>query len=118
MYRVEPAPTTSTAETARRVRAARAYAGLSVNALANRIGLGLQTIKRIECGKRTARVFELWAIAEACELPREFFEMDLDVLNQRASLMNETLVRVEQRLARLELLIERSTQSPRLRETA
>jgi transcriptional regulator with XRE-family HTH domain len=118
MYRAEHFPTTSSAETARRVRAARAYAGLSVNDLANRIGLGLQTIKRIECGKRTARRFEIWAIAEACGLPREFFEMDLELLNRQATVMHEAMARVEERLARIERSMERNTQSLPLQETA
>jgi transcriptional regulator with XRE-family HTH domain len=102
MYRVDNAPMSPSLETARRVRAARAYAGLSVTELANRIGLGLQTIKRIESGKRAARRFEVWAIAEACGLPREFFEADLDLLNRRATALQETLVRVEERLERIE----------------
>lgn len=118
MYRVENVTTTSSAETARRVRAARAYAGMSVNELANRIGLGLQTIKRIECGKRSARRFELWAIAEACGLPREFFEIDLELLNRQASLLNDTLARVDERLARLERATERNRHLPPLQETA
>src|SRR3954452_13743388 len=101
MYRVDNAPISSTTEIARRVRAARAYAGLSVNELANQIGLGLQTIKRIESGKRTARRFEIWAIAEACGLPRDFFEIDLELLNRRASAWQETLTRVEERLQRI-----------------
>jgi transcriptional regulator with XRE-family HTH domain len=102
MYRVDNAPVSPSSETARRVRAARAYAGLSVTELANRIGLGLQTIKRIESGKRTARPFEVWAIAEACGLPREFFEIDLDLLSRRASILQETLIRIDERLERLE----------------
>src|SRR5690349_6833259 len=103
MYRLENVtPAGSTMETARRVRAARAYAGLSVNELASRIGLGLQTIKRIECGKRTARRFEIWAIAEACDLPRDFFELDLELLSRRAAMLQDTLTRVEERLERIE----------------
>jgi transcriptional regulator with XRE-family HTH domain len=118
MYRADEVVTTSSGETARRVRAARAYAGLSVTDLANRIGLGLQTIKRIESGKRTARRFEIWAIAEACGLPREFFEMDLELLNRQATVMQETLARVEERLTRIERVMERNMQSPPLQETA
>ena len=117
MYRVETVTTNSNAETARRVRAARAYAGLSVNELANRVGLGLQTIKRIECLKRTARPFEVWAIAEACGLPREFFEVDLELLNRQGSVLRETLSGVEDRLARVERLVERNA-LPALRDTA
>jgi transcriptional regulator with XRE-family HTH domain len=102
MYRVDNASTSSSIEVARRVRAARAYAGLSVNELAGRIGLGLQTIKRIESGKRTARRFEVWAIAEACNLPREFFEIDLDLLSRRAAALQEALAKVDERLERIE----------------
>jgi transcriptional regulator with XRE-family HTH domain len=102
MYRVDNASISSSTEIARRVRAARAYAGLSVNELAERIGLGLQTIKRIESGKRAARRFEIWAIAEACNLPREFFEIDLDLLSRRSAALQETLARVDERLERLE----------------
>jgi transcriptional regulator with XRE-family HTH domain len=89
-------------ETARRVRAARAYAGLSVNELAEQIGLGLQTVKRIENGKRGALTHELWAIAQACGLPREFFDLDLDLLSNRASRLERTLTQVETRLKRIE----------------
>jgi transcriptional regulator with XRE-family HTH domain len=114
MYRIENVTITSSVETARRVRAARAYAGLSVNELASRIGLGLQTIKRIESGKRSARRFEVWAIAEACALPREFFEMDLDLLNRQTVMLHDTLNRVEERLGRIERTMERNMPSPSL----
>src|SRR6476661_8134546 len=117
MYRVENAPMSLSPEVARRVRAARAYAGLSVNELAAKIGLGLQTIKRIESGKRTARRFEIWAIAEACCLPREFFEIDLELLSRRAAALQEALARVDERLEQIERAVERTTQSPSLQET-
>jgi transcriptional regulator with XRE-family HTH domain len=91
-------------ETARRVRAARAYAGLSVQELADGIGLGLQTIKRIEAGKRSARRYEIWAIAEACSLPRDFFEIDFGLLCERAETMDALLRRVDDRLAKIERL--------------
>jgi transcriptional regulator with XRE-family HTH domain len=92
----------SQSELARRVRAARAYAGLSVSELANRVGLGLQTIKRIESGKRTARPFEVWAIAEACELPREFFDLDFKDLCNAAAAQQDMLARIDDRLDQLE----------------
>jgi transcriptional regulator with XRE-family HTH domain len=89
-------------ETARRVRAARAYAGMSVSELAERVGLGLQTIKRIESGKRNARPFEVWAIAEACELPREFFDLDFQDLCRAAAAQRDMLARIDYRLDKLE----------------
>jgi transcriptional regulator with XRE-family HTH domain len=72
-----------TEEIGRRVRAARAYAGLTIGALADSLGMGARTIKRIECGERDARRYELIGIAEACGLPREFFELDFDLLRLR-----------------------------------
>lgn len=89
-------------EVARRVRAARTYAQLTVGQLADRIGMGAQTIKRIECGRRIARRHELWAIAEACALPRGFFEVDFERFVDQAELMSSTLTEIDQRLARLE----------------
>ena len=97
---VTPAPTLM--EVARRVRAARAYAGLSVAELADRLGMGVQTIKRVESARRAARRFELAAIAEACELPRAFFEVDFDDLCGEATAQRELLTRIEDRLNRLE----------------
>jgi transcriptional regulator with XRE-family HTH domain len=98
----EAPPTGTQTEIARRVRAARAYAGLSVAELANRVGLGLQTIKRIESGKRNARPFEVWAIAEACELPREFFDLDFQELCSAVAAQREMLARIDGRLDKLE----------------
>jgi transcriptional regulator with XRE-family HTH domain len=64
-------------EVAKRVRAARAYAGLSIPELADELGVGAQTIKRVEAGTRRPRRYELWGIADICGLPRWFFEADL-----------------------------------------
>jgi transcriptional regulator with XRE-family HTH domain len=89
-------------ETARRVRAARAYCGLTVREVADAVGLGLQTIKRIEAGSRVARKSEIVAIAEACGLPRDWFEADFEALVQLASEADELLARVDRRLARIE----------------
>lgn len=89
-------------EMSRRVRAARAYAGLSANELAERIGLGLQTIKRIEAGKRNPRRYEIWAIAEACALPRAFFELDFELLCERAETLAALMERLDGRLRRIE----------------
>jgi transcriptional regulator with XRE-family HTH domain len=97
---ITPAPPLP--EVARRVRAARAYAGLTVAELADRLGMGVQTIKRIESGRRTARGFELAAIAETCELPREFFELDFHEMWREASAQRELLARIEDRLNRLD----------------
>jgi transcriptional regulator with XRE-family HTH domain len=89
-------------EVARRVRAARTYAGLSVGDLAAHLDLGAQTIKRIECGRRLARRHELWAIAEACSLPRRFFEVDFERLVGEAEVISTVLGGIDARLGRLE----------------
>jgi DNA-binding XRE family transcriptional regulator len=60
-------------EQGRRVRAARAYAGLSNEELADQVGIGRSTLVKTEAGARQARTWELWAIAEVCEVPREWF---------------------------------------------
>src|SRR3954451_17915597 len=95
-------PTESHPEIARRVRAARAYSGMSVSDLADVVGLGVQTVKRIEAGKRTARPFEIWAIAEACALPREFFDLDFKELWSAGSAQRQMLARIDGRLDKLE----------------
>jgi transcriptional regulator with XRE-family HTH domain len=99
------------AEVARRVRAARAYAGLSVSDVATAIGLGAQTIKRIEAGRRTPRSFEIWAIADVCGLPREWFMADFKALSHQAERQAELLRRVEEQLAAVAAMLndERAT---------
>lgn len=67
-------------EAGRRVRAARAYAGIkSVPALKDRIGsrgFGRTTLYAIEAGRTAMRRPMALAIADACDLPVEFFEVD------------------------------------------
>lgn len=64
-------------ETIRRIRAARGYAGLSQPALADRLGMSQDTLKRIELKHRDLKGYELdgfiRAVAEATDLPVEFF---------------------------------------------
>jgi uncharacterized protein YdcH (DUF465 family) len=89
---------TGSEQTARRVKAARALAGIdSVEALAERInqrGLGLKVLRQIEQGRRHAEPRELAAIAEACGIAREFFGLDFqpDANDKPAT---ETLRRLE-----------------------
>ncbi|HET7588577.1 MAG TPA: helix-turn-helix domain-containing protein [Solirubrobacterales bacterium] len=63
-----------TAKLPARLRAARAYAGLTQPQLASRIELGQVTYALSEKGQRTAPRRELLAIAEACEVPMWFLE--------------------------------------------
>jgi transcriptional regulator with XRE-family HTH domain len=92
-------------QTARRVRAARAYAGLSVNALAERLGVGAQTIKRIEAGRRSARPYELWGISQICGLPREFFDGNFEAMSSEAVAVAGALARLESRLDDIERVV-------------
>lgn len=57
-----------------RLRAARAFAGLSQPELADKLELGEVTYKLSERGKRRPPRRELLAIAEACEVPMWFLE--------------------------------------------
>lgn len=63
-------------ELGRRVRAARAYAGLSNTELAESIQIGRSTLVKIEAGRREAKRWELYAIAEVCGVPREWFDSE------------------------------------------
>ena len=58
-------------ERGRRVAAARKRAGLSQQALAEKIGAGRQSIARIESGKQTPSVTVALAIADAVGEPVE-----------------------------------------------
>lgn len=63
---------------ASRIRAARAFADLSQQALADHLGKSTATLKRIERGLREASTDELWAIADRCGVPRHFMEKGFD----------------------------------------
>ena len=60
-------------ETQRRIRAARAYSGMTLDELAEKVGIGRMTLYRMENGQRDVKRMELREIAEACEVPFEFF---------------------------------------------
>jgi len=57
-----------------RIRAARAYAGLSQEELAEALGVDPQTIKRRESGYQQPKKGERVAIAAICRVPPEFME--------------------------------------------
>lgn len=63
-------------EAGRRVRAARAYAGLSRQSLGDACGLTLKQVRELEEGTRTVTTLrELDAVAAACAIPREFLHL-------------------------------------------
>ncbi len=57
-----------------RLRAAREYAGLSQEALAEQLGVHVRTVKRSEGGARKVKRQERVAIAEICDVPIWFLE--------------------------------------------
>jgi transcriptional regulator with XRE-family HTH domain len=77
----------SHAEVRRRLRAARAYAGLSRTELAERLGISKDTIERIENGRRQFGEFELPGLlekfADATGLPAGFFTEDWRALEEQ-----------------------------------
>ncbi len=72
-------------EAGRRIRAARAYRGLSsVGELAAKTGRGLKATKlyALERGEQPLRRPDALAIAEACMVPVAFFEVDFSRLGE------------------------------------
>lgn len=63
-------------EAARRVRAALAYADIDVKASPAATGISYATMQRIvsPTSPRGATIEQLWAIADACDVPRRFME--------------------------------------------
>jgi len=59
---------------AARIRAARAYADLTQEQLADELGVDVQTIKRREAGRQEPKRGELLAIAAICRVPMAFME--------------------------------------------
>lgn len=70
-------------EIRRRIRAARALAGITVDELSGRLDgqrLSTKTLGNIERGDRDARPMELRAIAAACGVSYAFFTVDFSTL--------------------------------------
>lgn len=88
-----------TGEFTKRLRAARGYAGLSIEALGDAIGFSHVTMRKIETTERPTKKRELKEIAEVCGLPLAFFTADWSVLETESP---EHLVR----LASLEKNVE------------
>lgn len=82
-------------ELAKRIRAARNYAGLSQKQLSELLEVDEQTVKRTEAGKRTPKRPELLAIAHECQLPMGFFTADLARLESLSPSLDERLAQLE-----------------------
>lgn len=78
-------------ELAKRVRAARGYAGMAQPELAGKLGVSTSTLKRIEGGKTSLQGFErdgfIRAAADATDLPAEFFTVDRESLGRPPDLL-------------------------------
>jgi transcriptional regulator with XRE-family HTH domain len=59
-------------DAARRIRIARAWAGLSRDELAARLGVSSATVERMETGQRPVTVDELVAVGAICKVPEAF----------------------------------------------
>lgn len=83
-------------EHARRIRAARVWAGLSRDELAERLGVSFQTIERSETGRRNVDLDELERVGEACGVPEAFMRY-----GWAACAQGERLDRLHERLDEL-----------------
>lgn len=77
-----------------RYRAARCYAGLTQEELADKLGVEVQTVKRREAGKEAKRL-ELLAVASICNVPIEWLEQGWHAIGQ-----GDTLTRLDEVLER------------------
>jgi transcriptional regulator with XRE-family HTH domain len=95
----------------RRLRAARIIAGYDrmedLAATLNVAGLGTDTLYEIERGKRGIQRHELKLIAEACELPYEFFTADLRLLADNARERRASDIRMQRIDENVRELVER-----------
>ena len=73
------------AETAARIRAARGYSGLSQKDLAKKLGHSVETMSRIENGRRAASADETEAIARICAVPMLFMETGFALIEERGA---------------------------------
>jgi putative transcriptional regulator len=71
-------------ELARRVRAARSYAGLTQEDMASRLGISIVTYKRLEQGHRSVTLEETKRISEITQMPLSFFSADLSQMSDPA----------------------------------
>ena len=95
----------NTPELRRRIQALRAYVGLSLDDFAKRIGVGRQTLVRIENGEREAvKRMELREMANAALIPIDFFTVDFDRLPEIAQAAAGN--RLEREVAELRTTVE------------
>jgi hypothetical protein len=87
-------------ETARRARAAIAYSGLEQGEVIERTGIRLPTLRRIvaRTDPRAASLEELYAIADACGVPRLFMEEGFGPMATRSPSLEDRISELDRRL--------------------
>lgn len=87
------------ADYAARIRAARGWADLTQQQLADQLGVDVQTIKRRESGSQEPKKGERLAIAAICKVPLSFMEEGFGEVTRNE--LRDLLERVEGALSRL-----------------
>jgi transcriptional regulator with XRE-family HTH domain len=72
-------------DAAARIRAVRNYIDITQHELADRIGVSLATMKRIESGSRPISSDELLLIGDACQAPPEFMLHGYDAITSTSA---------------------------------
>lgn len=113
-------PRSPSTEAAARVRAVRAYRDMTQAQLAEKLGVSVATMKRIEDGARPMSTDDLLNVAIACDFPAAFLLRGLDAFNnvpdmaKLATELNEQLAQLsdlKNRLSNASSSIEDSLQA-------
>ena len=86
----------------KRLRRRRRLLGLTQQQLASAVGVRFQQIQKYECGANRISAARLWELAEALEVPINYFYEGLEA--EAADAANDAVKRSEQVLARKETL--------------
>jgi transcriptional regulator with XRE-family HTH domain len=95
-------------EWARRIRAARGYAGMAVAGFADATGIPVRRLRDLEAARRQPCKEEIAAVAAACDLPVAMLTAEWRALGSAAgglAIIAGRMSSVEDRLARVEALL-------------
>ena len=87
----------------KRLRRRRRLLGLTQQQLASAVGVRFQQIQKYECGANRISAARLWELAEALEVPINYFSEGLEA-EAASDVANDAVKRSEQVLARKETL--------------
>lgn len=117
---------------AARMRAARAFADLDQADFAKLLGVSVVTIKRMERGTRDISLDELYALADLCDVPRDFMQAGFtgdhagqhelralteafsDALDARFDALTDALLSREEAMSVSRAALERLRSRPRI----